>query len=184
MNPQVVHTGRQYEEAMQECRNIFQKKIRDYGTSWRILRPQSLTDQIFIKAQRIRTLEQSGVQKIHESIDDEFRGIVNYAIIALIQLELGESDEYSIAEELALSMYDAYAAKIKSLMEAKNHDYGEAWRNMRTSSFTDLILMKILRVKQIEENEGKTEISEGIASHYIDMVNYSIFALIKIKEQQ
>lgn len=179
-----MQTGKQYDEVIRECRVIFQKKIRDYGTSWRILRPQSLTDQIFIKAQRIRTLEQGSVQKIEESIDDEYRGIINYAIIALIQLELGNSDEYSIAEQTALSLFDSYAAKIKMLMEAKNHDYGEAWRDMRISSFTDLILMKLLRVKQIEENNGKTLISEGIDSHYMDMVNYSVFALIKLKEQQ
>ncbi|MBC8047301.1 MAG: DUF1599 domain-containing protein, partial [Fimbriimonadaceae bacterium] len=149
-----------------------------------ILRPQSLTDQIFIKAQRIRTLEQSGIKKVNESIDDEYRGIINYALIALIQLELGDDENYSVDEEKALSLYNKHIKKIKALMEAKNHDYGEAWRDMRIRSFTDLILMKLLRVKQIEENNGKTIISEGIDSHYMDIVNYAVFALIKLKEQQ
>ncbi|MBC8172459.1 MAG: DUF1599 domain-containing protein, partial [Chitinophagales bacterium] len=161
-----------------------QKKMKDYGTSWRILRPRSLTDQIFIKAQRIRTVEQTGIQKVEESAEDAFRGIINYAVIALIQLELQQDEEYSLAESRAIELYNSHMQNIRSLMETKNHDYGEAWRSMRLSSFTDLILMKLLRVKQIEENNGKTLISEGVGSHYMDIVNYSIFVLIKLKEQQ
>lgn len=177
-------TNLQYDEAIQSCREIFIKKIKDYGTSWRILRTESLTDQIFIKAQRIRTIETAGVKKVDESIEDEFRGIINYAIIALIQLELTENDPMHLDEETALAYFNKHAQIIKSLMENKNHDYGEAWRDMRISSFTDLILMKLLRVKQIEENDGKTLISEGLASHYMDMVNYSVFALIKLSERE
>ena len=184
MNPVVTKTNRPYEEAVAGCREIFMNKIKDYGTSWRILRPQSLTDQIFIKAQRIRTIEQTGLNKVNESIEDEFRGIINYAIIAIIQLELTDADPVQLAPEKALELYNHTIGKIQSLMENNNHDYGEAWRDLRISSFTDLILMKLLRVKQIEENEGKTIISEGVASHYSDMVNYSIFALIKLKENE
>ncbi len=184
MNPSVTKTNLQYAHAVEGCRDIFMKKIQDYGTSWRILRPQSLTDQIFIKAQRIRTIEQTGLNKVNESIEDEFRGIINYAVIALIQLELTEQDPMNLTPEKALEQYNKKITAIQSLMENKNHDYGEAWRDMRISSFTDLILMKILRVKQIEENEGKTIISEGVASHYMDMVNYSIFALIKLHENE
>ncbi|MFI5171849.1 MAG: DUF1599 domain-containing protein [Chitinophagales bacterium] len=184
MNAIVTKTNLQYDEAVQECRGIFIKKIKDYGTSWRILRPRSLTDQIFIKAQRIRTIEQTGLNKVNESIEDEFRGIINYAVIAIIQLELSENDPINLSEQKALDLYDSNIKRVRSLMENKNHDYGEAWRDMRISSFTDLILMKILRVKQIEENDGKTIISEGIASHYMDMVNYSIFALIKLSENE
>ncbi len=177
-------TNLQYDEAVNGCRSIFIKKIKDYGTSWRILRPMSLTDQIFIKAQRIRTIEQTGLNKVNESIDDEFRAIVNYAAIALIQLTLSENDPINLSEEKALQLYNEKMDIVRSLMENKNHDYGEAWREMRISSFTDLILMKILRVKQIEENDGKTIISEGLASHYMDMINYSIFALIKMIENE
>ncbi len=156
----------------------------DYGTSWRVLRPESITDQIFIKAQRIRTIEQAGIQKVDEDIEGEFKGIINYAIIALIQIGLTENDPLQLDREKALTLYDQHADTIKSLMENKNHDYGEAWRDMRIPSFTDLILMKLLRVKQIEENDGKTLISEGVASHYMDMVNYSVFALIKLSESE
>ena len=184
MNTAVSKTNIQYDGAVEGCRTIFIKKIKDYGTSWRILRPESITDQIFIKAQRIRTIEQAGVHKVNEGIEDEFRGIVNYAAIALIQLQLTENDPINLDADKALEMYNEKLNIVKSLMEDKNHDYGEAWRDMRISSFTDLILMKILRVKQIEENEGKTLISEGVASHYMDMINYSIFALIKLKENE
>jgi len=184
MTQVLTKTNLQYDSAIQSCRDIFSKKIKDYGTSWRVLRPESLTDQIFIKAQRIRTIEQAGVKKVDESIEDEFRGIINYAIIALIQLELTENDPMHLDEPTAIGMFDSHAGKIKSLMENKNHDYGEAWRDMRISSFTDLILMKLLRVKQIEENDGKTIISEGVASHYMDMVNYAVFALIKLSERE
>lgn len=153
--------------------------MSDYGTAWRILRPISITDQIFIKAQRIRTIEESGVTKVGEGIRPEFIGIINYAIMGLIQLELGPSDtEHSNEETVAL--YDKWFAEAKKLMQAKNHDYGEAWRKMRVSSYTDLILMKLKRTKQIEDNEGKTIISEGIDANYLDMINYAVFAMIKI----
>lgn len=184
MNTTVSKTIIQYDNAIAGCRNIFIKKVKDYGTSWRILRLESLTDQIFIKAQRIRTIEQNGSSKVNEGIEDEFRGIINYAAIALIQIELTEQDPLNLTEENALSLYNDKLEKVKLLMLDKNHDYGEAWRDMRVSSFTDLILMKLLRVKQIEENDGKTLISEGVASHYMDMINYSIFALIKLSENE
>lgn len=183
MNPISSKTSAQYDEVMESCRSIFRKKIKDYGTSWRILRPESLTDQIFIKAQRIKTIEQSSARKVSDTVADEFMGIINYAIIALIQLELADTESVSLEEEKALELFNRKSAQIKLLMEDKNHDYGEAWRDMRISSFTDLILMKLLRVKQIEENDGKTLISEGVDSHYSDMVNYSVFALIKLKEK-
>jgi len=184
MNTTVSKTIIQYDNAIASCRNIFIKKVKDYGTSWRILRLESLTDQIFIKAQRIRTIEQNGSSKVNEGIEDEFRGIINYAAIALIQIDLTDKDPLNLSEELALSLYNDKLEKVKLLMLDKNHDYGEAWRDMRVSSFTDLILMKLLRVKQIEENDGKTLISEGVASHYMDMINYSIFTLIKISENE
>ncbi|MBK7443682.1 MAG: DUF1599 domain-containing protein [Bacteroidetes bacterium] len=177
-------TNIQYDEAVAGCRNIFIKKVKDYGTSWRILRLESLTDQIFIKAQRIRTIEQNGSSKVNEGVEDEFRGIINYAVIALIQIDMQESDPLNLDEDLALKLYNTKIDGVKKLMLDKNHDYGEAWRDMRVSSFTDLILMKLLRVKQIEENDGKTLISEGVASHYMDMINYSVFALIKLRENE
>ncbi|MGB4928778.1 MAG: DUF1599 domain-containing protein [Chitinophagales bacterium] len=177
-------TNIQYDEAVAGCRNIFIKKVKDYGTSWRILRLESLTDQIFIKAQRIRTIEQNGSSKVNEGVEDEFRGIINYAVIALIQIDMQESDPLNLDEDLALKLYNDKIDGVKKLMLDKNHDYGEAWRDMRVSSFTDLILMKLLRVKQIEENDGKTLISEGVASHYMDMINYSVFALIKLRENE
>jgi hypothetical protein len=182
MNPPLIKTRIQYDEIIQSCREIFSKKIHDYGTAWRILRSQTITDQIFIKAQRIRTIEQNGVKKVSDSVADEFRGIINYAVIALIQLEMEDTESINLSVDHSLRLYDEQMKKIKLLMENKNHDYGEAWRDMRISSFTDLILMKILRVKQIEENDGKTIISEGVAFHYMDMVNYSVFALIKLNE--
>lgn len=177
-------TNIQYDEAVAGCRNIFIKKVKDYGTSWRILRLESLTDQIFIKAQRIRTIEQNGSSKVNEGVEDEFRGIINYAVIALIQIDMQDSDPLNLDEDLALKLYNTKIDGVKKLMLDKNHDYGEAWRDMRVSSFTDLILMKLLRVKQIEENDGKTLISEGVASHYMDMINYSVFALIKLRENE
>lgn len=177
-------TNIQYDEAVAGCRNIFIKKVKDYGTSWRILRLESLTDQIFIKAQRIRTIEQNGSSKVNEGVEDEFRGIINYAVIALIQIDMQETDPLNLDEDLALKLYNTKIDGVKKLMLDKNHDYGEAWRDMRVSSFTDLILMKLLRVKQIEENDGKTLISEGVASHYMDMINYSVFALIKLRENE
>lgn len=184
MQSTLTKTSAQYDTVVAACRDIFLKKITDYGTSWRILRPKSLTDQIFIKAQRIRTLEETGVSKVGEGIEDEFRGIINYAVIALVQLQLTDKDPMNLSPEKSLDLYNTILAKVKKLMMDKNHDYGEAWRDMRVSSFTDLILMKLLRVKQIEENDGVTLISEGIDSHYMDMINYSVFALIKLSEDE
>ncbi|MBX7094457.1 MAG: DUF1599 domain-containing protein [Flavobacteriales bacterium] len=176
------HTSSQYDSAIAKCRDIFVKKTHDYGSAWRILRTSSLTDQIFIKAQRIRTLEEKGTSKVDEGIEPEFIGIINYSIMALVQLELGSEAETDMPAEKALTLFNKMAAQAKSLMENKNHDYGEAWRSMRISSFTDLILMKLLRIKQIEDNKGKTLISEGIDANYFDMINYAIFALIKLDE--
>lgn len=173
-------TNQQYDQVISICRTIFLKKMSDYGTAWRILRPISLTDQIYIKAQRIRSIEEKGVTKVDEGVRPEFIGIVNYAIMGLIQLELGASDE-EMAPEDTVVLYDRYFSAAKTLMQAKNHDYGEAWRNMRISSYTDLILMKLKRTKQIEDNQGKTLISEGIDANYLDIVNYAVFALIKIE---
>jgi len=161
------------------CRSVFEKKMKDYGTAWRILRTTSITDQIYIKARRIRSIEEKGVSKVNEGIKPEFIGIVNYAIMGLIQLEL-EPSEAELDKEETLNLYDKYFQTAKSLMQDKNHDYGEAWRKMRVSSYTDLILMKLKRTKQIEDNEGKTEVSEGIDANYLDMINYAVFALIKI----
>ncbi|MBA3900397.1 MAG: DUF1599 domain-containing protein [Bacteroidetes bacterium] len=175
-------TSAQYDSALQVCKDIFIKKMKNYGTAWRILRPLSITDQIFIKAQRIRSIEDKGMQKIEEGVKSEFIAIVNYAIIGLIQLEMGVSNESGLPAAEAEKLYEKYASEAKALMENKNHDYGEAWRDMRISSLTDLILMKIFRTKQIEDNKGNTLISEGIDANYFDMVNYAIFALIKMGE--
>ncbi len=172
-------TNQQYDKVITDCRSIFEKKMADYGTAWRILRPISITDQIYIKAQRIRSIEEKGITKVDEGVRPEFIGIVNYAIMGLIQLELGTSDSELPAGE-TLVLYDRYFQTAKDLMQAKNHDYDEAWRNMRISSYTDLILMKLKRTKQIEDNQGKTLVSEGIDANYLDMINYAVFALIKI----
>jgi len=174
-------TNQQFDQAVNKCRELFLKKTKDYGTAWRILRTSSLTDQIFIKAQRIRTLEENGYSKVGEGIEDEFIGILNYAVMALIQMELN-SDELELDTEKATALYDHQIAVTKDLMMKKNHDYGEAWRDMRVSSFTDLILMKLLRIKQIEDNKGKTIVSEGIDSGYRDIINYAVFALIQMNE--
>ena len=162
------------------CREVFLNKMRDYDTSWRIMRLPSMTDQIFIKAQRIRTIEETGISKVGDDIRSEFIGIINYGALALIQLELGVMDE-EILHDQAETLYLAKLDQAKRLMLDKNHDYGEAWRKMRISSFTDLILMKIKRTKQIEDNDGKTLISEGVDANYLDMINYAVFALIKIE---
>ncbi len=162
------------------CRDIFTKKTFDYGASWRIMRPESITDQIFIKANRIRSLQIKGESKVGEGIQPEFIGIVNYGIMGLIQLQYGHADDVDMTPEKVVSLYDEYMKKTLTLLEAKNHDYDEAWRLMRVSSYVDLILMKIQRTKQIEDHEGKTLISEGIDANYMDMVNYSLFALIKL----
>jgi hypothetical protein len=175
-------TSLEYTNVMNVCRDIFAKKTKDYGTAWRILRPSSLTDQIFIKAQRIRTIQETGENKVGENIEDEFRAIVNYCIMAIIQLRETELIELELDASAASQLYEKYAQEAFELMERKNHDYGEAWRDMRVSSLTDLILMKILRVKQIEDNQGKTLISEGIDANYFDMLNYAVFALIHLTE--
>ncbi|GAB4384181.1 MAG: DUF1599 domain-containing protein [Salibacteraceae bacterium] len=176
------HTLNQYNKALERCRELFVKKTKDYGTAWRILRPSSLTDQIFIKAQRIRTIEETGENLVGEDIRDEYIGIVNYCILALIQLELEPDAPLELSADETQKLYDKYADRARELMKRKNTDYGEAWRDMRLSSLTDLILMKILRIKQIEENEGKTIASEGIGANYLDMINYALFALIKMDE--
>ena len=172
----------EYDSIIKKCEDIFAKKMKDYGSAWTILRISSLTDQIFIKAQRIRSIEQKGVQKIEEDISNEFVGIVNYAIIGLIQLDLGVSElAVEMEHNEVMNIFEKHSNIAKELMIAKNHDYGEAWRDMRVSSLTDLILQKILRVKQIEDNHGATLISEGVDANYLDMLNYAVFALIKIK---
>jgi ribosomal protein L24 len=178
------NTSVQYDTAIALCRDIFVKKMKDYGTAWRILRVSSITDQIYIKAQRIRSIEDKGTQKVEEGVKSEYIGIVNYCAIALMQLELGEKDNQKELEfEIGKNLYDKHIATTKALMENKNHDYGEAWRNMRVSSLTDLILMKLLRVKQIEDNKGATLISEGIDANYHDIINYAVFALIRLEEE-
>lgn len=176
------NTSKEFDEVISTCRELFIKKMKDYGSSWRILRLPSLTDQIFIKAQRIRSLQQNTVRKVDEGEASEFIGIVNYCIMALIQIDLGVAEQPDLTEEKAIELYDATVARAKALMEAKNHDYGEAWREMRISSLTDLILQKLLRVKQIENNQGKTLVSEGIAANYQDMLNYAVFALIHLNK--
>jgi len=173
-------TNKQFDEVIALCREIFAKKLSDYGASWRILRPESVTDQIFIKANRIRSLELKKESRVDEGIFPEFIGIVNYSIIGLIQLELGYADTIDISAERALELFDAFVAEARELMGAKNHDYDEAWRSMRISSYTDLILMKIYRTKEIESHNGETLISEGVDANYKDMINYAIFGLIKL----
>lgn len=175
------NTSQQYDHAASICRDIYVKKLKDYGASWRILRQTSVTDQIFIKANRIRSIETKGVNKVGEDIRGELMAIVNYSIIGLIQIELGETTCDDIDSERAIDLYDKYIQIAKDLMMAKNHDYDEAWRLMRPQSYTDLILQKINRTKQIEDNHGKTLISEGIDANYYDMINYAIFGLIKFE---
>lgn len=178
----MLTTLQQYKFAFGKCREVFVQKTNDYGTAWRILRPSSLTDQIFIKAQRIRTIEEKGTQQVADNMSDEFSGIINYCVMALIQLSLPQNTPVDLPLDEALLLYDLQVADSETLMQRKNHDYGEAWRLMRVSSFTDLILMKVLRIKQIENNDGKTIVSEGVAANYQDMINYAIFALIKMGE--
>ena len=179
----MANTAAQYKEVISNCRQLFKDKNTDYGTAWRILRPSSLTDQIFIKAQRIRTIQETGEQKVEEGIQPEFVGIINYCVMALIQLELKEGEALELAIDKTLNLYDSKLDLAFNLMEAKNHDYGEAWRDMRVSSLCDLILMKLLRTKQIEDNQGKTLVSEGLDANYLDMINYAFFALILMNEQ-
>lgn len=172
----------QYDQVIKVCKDIFIKKMKDYGSAWRVLRTSSITDQIFIKANRIRTIEEKGSQKIGEDIKNEYIGIVNYSIIGLMQLGLKADTRMEIPVDEVAKLFDKYVAETKNLMQDKNHDYGEAWRDMRVSSLTDLILMKILRIKQIEDNKGETIISEGVDANFHDMINYSVFALIRLEE--
>ena len=174
----------QYDAAIKKCRSIFAKKTVDYGTAWRILRPASLTDQIFIKARRIRSLEEGQEQMVEDNIESEYIGIINYCVLAILQLRLPETAPLELKADQVLGDYDREIDTTRSLMIAKNSDYGEVWRDMRISSLTDLILMKLLRVKQIEDNHGKTLISEGLDANYRDMINYAVFALIKIAEAE
>lgn len=175
-------TSKQYDAVINTCRELFVNKMKDYGCAWRILRLPSLTDQIFIKAQRIRSLQENEVRKVEEDEKPEFIGIINYSIMALIQLELGIASQPDLSVVEAMRLYDEKINLTKALMENKNHDYGEAWRDMRISSLTDLIIQKLLRVKQIEDNRGKTLVSEGIDANYQDMINYAIFAMILMEE--
>lgn len=176
------HTLQEFDRAVAECKDIFIKKMHDYGTAWRILRSPSITDQIYIKAQRIRSIEEKGVSRINEGVRSEFMGIVNYAVMAQIQLAVGVAniDDCKMDTEKAISLYEQYVQRAKDLLADKNHDYDEAWRNMRISSLTDIILMKLLRIKQIENLDEQTLISEGLAANYYDIFNYAIFALIKL----
>ncbi len=176
------NTSEEYDSIIKICTDIFTKKMKDYGSAWRILRTSSLTDQIFIKAKRIRSIEEKGMSKVDEGIRSEYIGIVNYCIMALVQLELEHDENTELPFDVCMDLYQKHFLAAKSLMENKNHDYDEAWRDMRLSSLTDLILMKLLRTKQIEDNNGKTIISEGIDANYFDMINYAVFALIKIEE--
>jgi len=175
-------TNAQFEGAIAECRELFSKKLHDYGASWRILRPSSLTDQLFIKAKRIRQIEITGLSLVGEDIRPEFIGLINYGIVGLIQLAKGFSDTVDITPAEAMQLYDQYAQEALELMKRKNHDYDEAWRGMRVSSYTDLILTKIERVKEMEDLGGKTLVSEGIDANYMDIINYSVFGLIKLSE--
>jgi|TARA_B110000914_G_scaffold213197_1_gene214885 hypothetical protein len=177
------NTVLEYDSIIKNCEDIFAKKMKDYGSAWRILRISSLTDQIFIKAQRIRNIESKGTQKIDEGVINEFIGIVNYSVIGLIQIDLGVSEQpEDLDYNTVINMFKKHILSSKDLMINKNHDYGEAWRDMRVSSLTDLILQKLLRVKQIEDNNGSTLISEGVDANYLDMLNYAVFALIKLNK--
>lgn len=177
-------TNKEFGRQIILCRNLFEKKMHDYGTAWRILRTSSLTDQIFIKASRIRSIEEKGEARINEGVIPEFIGMVNYSIMALIQLEMQPAEDAHMDHDFTMGLFDKYAGNAQSLMKDKNHDYGEAWRLMRISSLTDIILMKLLRIKQIEDNEGKTVVSEGLDANYYDIINYSVFALIMMNEKE
>ncbi len=178
-----MNTEQQFDAVIERCRRLFKKKASDYGTAWRIMRPQSVTDQILIKANRVRELEITKTAMVDEGVEPEFVGMVNYSIMGLIQLEKGFAATADISAAQAVVYYNKYAAQAKELMLKKNHDYGEAWRAMRISSITDLILMKLFRIKQIEDHDGKTEVSEGVDAGYFDIINYSVFNLIKLDEQ-
>lgn len=175
-----TQTSNEYKEVIARCKELFRKKTLDYGTAWRILRLPSLTDQIFIKAQRVRSIQEKGSQKVNDPIVDEFVGIVNYCLIALVQISLAKDERMEIPFAELEPLYDHWTGATKGLLENKNHDYGEAWRDMRVSSMTDIVLMKLFRVKQIEDNQGQTLVSEGIEANYQDMINYSVFCLIKL----
>ncbi len=179
----MTNTSEQYQAIMNDCRNLYVKKLEDYGAAWRILRLPSLTDQIFIKAQRLRSIQQKGQQMVADEPAGEFIGIVNYSLMALIQLDLGVANQPDLDAQSAQEHYIKQAQTAEELMMRKNHDYGEAWRDMRISSLTDLILQKLLRVKQIEDNAGLTQVSEGLEANYLDMVNYAVFALILMSEK-
>lgn len=172
----------QYDAVINQCRSLFLKKNQDYGSAWRILRPSSLTDQIYIKAARIRNIEQTGIKKVDDKIEDEYVGMINYCVMALIQLQLPEDSDLDMNVEELMSRYDLHINTTRELFTSKNHDYGEIWREMRISSYTDLILMKLLRIKQIEDNAGKVLVSEGVDANYMDIINYSVFALIRLEE--
>lgn len=178
-----MNTDKQFDRALAICRKVFEDKMKDYGPSWRIMRPTSVTDQMYIKAKRIRSIEETGEAWIDEGVFGEFVALVNYGFMALIQLELPSVTAADISSERALQLYTAQADRARELMVAKNHDYGEAWRDMRISSYTDIILTKLQRIKQIEDNDGHTTVSEGVAGNYLDIVNYSLFALIQLKQQ-
>jgi len=175
-------TSEQFENVIAQCREVFVKKMKDYGFAWRILRTSSLTDQIYIKANRIRSIERKGISKIDEGSIPEFIGIINYSVMALVQLEKGIAEEDDLGYDTGIGLYNNYIYEARDLMLNKNHDYDEAWRNMRVSSLTDIILMKLLRVKQIEDNDGKTSVSEGLDANYFDIINYAVFALIQLQE--
>ena len=178
----ISKTNSQYREVITASKELFFKKTRDYGTAWRVLRLPSITDQIFIKAQRVRSIQEKGVQKVGDPIHDEFIGIINYCVIALIQIKLEKSEQMELSQEEIMPMYNEMIEETVNLLDSKNPDYGEAWREMRVSSITDIILMKLMRVKQIENNEGRTVVSEGIKANYQDMINYAVFALILLDE--
>lgn len=178
-----MSTIKQYEGVVQNCETLFLQKTADYGTSWRVLRTISVVDQIFIKAYRIRTIQEVGEQKVVDDVPGEFTGIINYAVIGLIQLQLTEEDEEELGAEKVKVLYDAYALRAKRLMQRKNHDYGEAWRQMGQESFVDLILMKLQRMRQIIANRGRTLVSEGLDANYYDIINYAVFALILMNEK-
>lgn len=179
----IEKTASEYRQVIATCKALFEKKTKDYGTAWRILRIPSITDQIFIKAQRIRSIQEKGVQKVGDPVEDEFIGIINYCILAIIQMKLQDSDKLEMSYEELEPLYNTAVQETEDLLNNKNHDYGEAWREMRVSSITDIILMKLLRVKQIENNSGKTLVSEGVKANYQDMINYAVFAMILLKDE-